>query len=82
MADNAVRHYRPGRQAAASVTVVFAVAAISIYLAGFALAVELGPGLMPPVSTVLEYIYWPLVMADQNNIEPFNTAIQWLRRGK
>jgi hypothetical protein len=52
---------------------------LALYLAGFAVAVNLGPGLMPPVSTVLEFLYWPLLKCDENNIEPINSAIEWVR---
>ena len=57
--------------------VVFA----ALYLTGFVVAVKLGPGLSPPISTVLSVVYWPLIKADENNIEPFNSAIEWLRHG-
>jgi len=59
---------------------IFFVAFVALYLLGFVVAVKLGPGLSPPVSTVLEIVYWPLIKCDENNIEPFNSAIEWLRR--
>ena len=64
---------------------IFAVAAavvvglIVFYLIGFVVAVQVGPALKPPVSTVLDVVYWPLIKCDQNDIEPFHSAIEWLR---
>ncbi len=60
---------------------IFFVVFVALYLTGFVVAVKLGPGLSPPISTVLEFVYWPLIKADENNIEPFNSAIEWLRHG-
>jgi len=68
------------RHIVATVAIVFVVF-IALYLTGFVAASKLGPGLRPPVSTVLEFVYWPLLKCDQDNIEPFNTVIEWLRHG-
>ncbi len=72
---------RKARHVAVKVTIFF-VAFVALYLTGFVVAVKLGPGLSPPISTVLEIVYWPLIKADENNIEPFNSAIEWLRHGR
>ena len=58
---------------------IFFLIFIALYLTGFVVAVKLGPGLSPPVTTVLSVAYWPLIKCDENNIEPFNSAIERLR---
>lgn len=68
------------RHVAAKVAISF-VAFVALYLTGFVVAVKLGPGLSPPISTVLSVVYWPLIKCDENNIEPFNGIIEWLRHG-
>ena len=72
ISDNQTDKPRKTRHIIATVAVLFFVF-IVLYLTGFAVAVKLGPGLLPPVSTVLEYLYWPLIKYDANNIEPFNS---------
>ena len=71
---------RKARRIVIKVALFFVVFA-ALYLTGFVVAVKLGPGLSPPISTVLSVVYWPLIKADENNIEPFNSAIEWLRHG-
>lgn len=60
---------------------LFFVVFAALYLTGFVVAVKLGPGLSPPISTVLSVVYWPLIKADESNIEPFHSAIERLRHG-
>lgn len=66
-----------GHVAATSATVF--VVFIVLYLTGFVVALKLGPGLTPPVSTVLEVVYWPFVKCHDEDIEPIKSAIEWLR---
>ena len=58
---------------------IIVVALVALYLIGFVVAVKLGPGLTPPVTSVLDVVYWPLIWCDRNNVEPFKTVIRWLR---
>jgi hypothetical protein len=52
---------------------------IALYLAGFIVTSYFGPALRPPASAMLEFVYWPLLKCDQNDIEPFNSVIEWMR---
>ena len=54
---------------------------IALYLAGFVVAITVGPGLSHPVTNVLSVVYWPLIKADENKVEPFHRIIEWLRHG-
>ena len=80
MSDEKTDKPRKARHVVAKVAIFF-VAFVALYLTGFVVAVKLGPGMGPPVSTVLSVVYWPLIQCDENNIEPFNSAIEWLRHG-
>jgi len=57
---------RKARHVVITVALCFVVFA-ALYLSGFVVAVKLGPGLSPPISTVLSIVYWPLIAADENN---------------
>jgi hypothetical protein len=78
MTDKPDDNPRKARHVVAKVAIFFLIF-IALYLTGFVMAVKLGPGLSPPISTVLSVVYWPLIKCDENNIEPFNSAIEWLR---
>jgi hypothetical protein len=62
-------------------SVIRFVVVIALYLGGFVVASHFGPALRPPISTVLEFVYVPLLKCDQTDIEPFNSVIEWLRHG-
>ena len=72
-------HFKTRRRGAMAAIAFFVL--IALYLTGFVVAPTVGPGLSPPVSNVLSVIYWPLIKADENNIETFKSIIQWLRHG-
>jgi hypothetical protein len=59
--------------------IIILFALVAVYLIGFVIAVQFGPALKPPVSTVLEFVYWPLIKCDQDNIKPFSTVIRLLK---
>lgn len=81
MSDKSTDHPRQTSRRVA-VGAIGVVAFVILYLIGFLVASALGPGLKPPVSSVLEVVYWPLIKCDENNIEPFHSAIEWLRHGR
>lgn len=80
MSDDPKRNRFKTRRLVAMVAIAFFVL-IALYLTGFVVALTVGPGLSPPVTNVLSVVYWPLIKADENNIEPFNSIIEWLRHG-
>ena len=80
MSDSKSNYPHKARHVVVKVAIFFLIF-IALYLTGFVVAVKLGPGLSPPISTVLSIVYWPLIKCDENNIEPFNSAIEWLRHG-
>lgn len=53
---------------------LFCVVFAALYLTGFAVAVKLGPGLSPPISTVLEFVYWPLIKELRTKMLGLGTA--------
>ena len=80
MSDNKSNKTRKARHVVVRVSIFFLIF-IALYLTGFVVAVKLGPGLSPPFSTLLSVIYWPLIKCDESDIEPINSAIEWLRHG-
>ena len=80
MSDDPKQNPSKTRRRVAMMAIAFFVL-IALYLAGFVVALKLGPGLSAPVANVLSVVYWPLIKADENNIEPFNGIIEWLKHG-
>ena len=78
MSDNQSKKPHKPPHVAVTGCIVF-VAFTALYLIGFVVAVKLGPSMNEPASTVLSIVYSPLIKCDDNNIEPFNSAIEWLR---
>ena len=58
--------------------VVFCFIILSMYIAGFMIALRIGPSLGPKEAAALSIVYWPLIQADVHNIEPLNSLIEYL----